>query len=32
MRGFPADEVRAICWENAARLFRHPVPDQLRMP
>jgi predicted TIM-barrel fold metal-dependent hydrolase len=32
MRGFPPDEVRAICWENAARLFRHPVPDALQVP
>jgi hypothetical protein len=26
----PADEVRAICCENAARLFRHPLPDVVR--
>jgi predicted TIM-barrel fold metal-dependent hydrolase len=24
---FPADDVRKITWENAARLFRHPVPE-----
>ena len=23
----PADELRAICCENAARLYRHPLPD-----
>ncbi|HMG45478.1 MAG TPA: amidohydrolase family protein [Acidimicrobiales bacterium] len=25
--GLPADEVRKFTWENAARLYRHPVPD-----
>ncbi len=23
----PADELRAMCCENAARLYRHPLPD-----
>jgi hypothetical protein len=23
----PAREIRAICCENAARLYRHPLPD-----
>jgi predicted TIM-barrel fold metal-dependent hydrolase len=27
MRDVSADEARAICCENAARLFRHPLPD-----
>jgi predicted TIM-barrel fold metal-dependent hydrolase len=26
LTGFPPDEVRKITWQNAARLFRHPVP------
>lgn len=28
----PADDVRKITWENASRLFRHPVPEELRVP
>jgi hypothetical protein len=24
---FPADEARLFTWENASKLFRHPVPD-----
>jgi len=26
----PEEEIRAICWQNAAELFRHPVPDDAR--
>jgi hypothetical protein len=22
----PVDEQRKMCWENAVKLFRHPVP------
>jgi predicted TIM-barrel fold metal-dependent hydrolase len=29
-QGVPDDEVRRITWQNAAELFRHPVPDSLR--
>jgi len=25
----PEDEIRKITWENASRLFRHPVPDAI---
>jgi hypothetical protein len=25
----PPDEIRKFTWENAARLFRHPMPDDL---
>jgi hypothetical protein len=24
--GFPPDEIRKITWQNASRLFDHPVP------
>ena len=27
-----ADEVRKVTWENASKLFRHPVPDELQLP
>ena len=27
---FGADEVRKITWENASRLFRHPVPEAVQ--
>jgi predicted TIM-barrel fold metal-dependent hydrolase len=27
-----ADVVRKVTWENAARLFRHPVPAELQQP
>jgi predicted TIM-barrel fold metal-dependent hydrolase len=27
---FPDHEVRQICWENASRLFRHPVPPAVQ--
>jgi predicted TIM-barrel fold metal-dependent hydrolase len=30
--GLPPDEVRKITWENASRLFRHPVPPELQIP
>ena len=26
---FPADEARLFTWENASKLFRHPVPDSV---
>ena len=26
---FPADDIRKLTWENASRLFRHPVPDEI---
>jgi predicted TIM-barrel fold metal-dependent hydrolase len=26
------DEVRKLTWENASTLFRHPVPEPLRLP
>jgi predicted TIM-barrel fold metal-dependent hydrolase len=26
---FPAKDIRKLTWENAARLFQHPVPDAL---
>jgi predicted TIM-barrel fold metal-dependent hydrolase len=29
MAGIPADEVRLMTWENASRLYRHPVPDEV---
>ena len=25
--GLPAEDIRKFTWENAARLYRHPVPD-----
>lgn len=28
--GVPAEEVRKMTWENASRLFRHPVPEELQ--
>ena len=27
-----ADEVRKVTWENASKLFRHPVPEELQSP
>jgi predicted TIM-barrel fold metal-dependent hydrolase len=30
VRDLPVDEVRAICCENAAALFRHPLPPEVR--
>jgi len=32
LAGMTDTEVRAITWANAARLFRHPVPDALQVP
>ena len=26
----PADVVRKVTWENASKLFRHPVPETLQ--
>jgi predicted TIM-barrel fold metal-dependent hydrolase len=26
---FPPDDIRKLTWENASRLFRHPVPDEI---
>jgi predicted TIM-barrel fold metal-dependent hydrolase len=25
--GLPPEDIRKFTWENAARLYRHPVPD-----
>jgi predicted TIM-barrel fold metal-dependent hydrolase len=27
---FPADDIRKLTWENASRLFGHPVPDAVQ--
>ena len=32
LRGLPADVVRKVTWENASKLFRHPVPTELQLP
>ncbi|MBI2704937.1 MAG: amidohydrolase [Actinobacteria bacterium] len=32
LAGMPASAVRKITWENAATLFRHPVPDDRQLP
>jgi hypothetical protein len=32
LRDVPADVVRKVTWENASKLFRHPVPEELRRP
>jgi len=29
MHGLPADDVRRMTWENASRLYRHPVPESV---
>ena len=29
---FTPDEVRKVTWQNASKLFRHPVPDELQLP
>lgn len=29
LRGLPAEDVRKMTWENASRLYRHPVPDSV---
>jgi predicted TIM-barrel fold metal-dependent hydrolase len=28
--GLPADDVRKITWENASKLYRHPVPPEVQ--
>jgi predicted TIM-barrel fold metal-dependent hydrolase len=28
--GLPADDIRALTWENASRLYRHPVPPAVQ--
>jgi len=28
----PDDDVRKVTWENASKLFRHPVPEELQRP
>jgi predicted TIM-barrel fold metal-dependent hydrolase len=28
---FPADDIRKISWENAAKLFQHPVPEAVQL-
>jgi predicted TIM-barrel fold metal-dependent hydrolase len=30
LRDIPADVVRKVTWENASKLFRHPVPQELQ--
>ena len=30
LKGLPADDVTKITWQNAARLFRHPVPEAVQ--
>jgi predicted TIM-barrel fold metal-dependent hydrolase len=32
LRDFTPTEVRKVTWENASRLFRHPVPPALQTP
>ncbi len=32
LRDVPADVVRKVTWENASKLFRHPVPEALQCP
>jgi len=32
LSGLSDDEIRKITWENASRLFRHPVPAELQVP
>jgi predicted TIM-barrel fold metal-dependent hydrolase len=32
LRDFTPTEVRKVTWENASRLFRHPVPPELQRP
>jgi predicted TIM-barrel fold metal-dependent hydrolase len=32
LRNVPASDVRKVTWENASKLFRHPVPDALQRP
>lgn len=28
--GLPADDIRKMTWENASRVYRHPVPDAVQ--
>ena len=30
--GVSDDDIRKVTWENASKLFRHPVPAELRRP
>lgn len=32
LQGLPDEDVRKITWENASKLFRHPVPEELQRP
>ena len=32
LQGLPDDVVRKVTWENASKLFRHPVPPELQIP
>jgi predicted TIM-barrel fold metal-dependent hydrolase len=32
LAGLTDDEIRKVTWENASRLFRHPVPEELQLP
>jgi len=32
LTGVSDKEIRMVTWENASRLFRHPVPPELRIP
>ena len=32
LQGLPDEDVRKITWENASKLFRHPVPKELQRP
>ncbi len=32
LNGVSADDVRKVTWENASKLFRHPVPEELQLP
>jgi predicted TIM-barrel fold metal-dependent hydrolase len=32
LQGLTGDEIRKVTWENASRLFRHPVPESLQLP
>ncbi len=29
MKGLSADELRKVTWENASKLYRHPVPQSV---
>jgi hypothetical protein len=32
LEGVSADDIRKVTWENASKLFRHPVPSELQKP